>query len=267
MHQNIHRDINMTNNNLFQFTFYSESKDTLIDQYIDRVIKSRSASQRLPALIFTPNPEQVMLAQSDAEFASVLQAADILIPDGVGLVIASRLLALCGKGSVIRERVSGIDLFQSIVERFPKTKSVIIGGRSGSSHVSEVTTLRVGERELPWLAAHEDVQFPTAKEEDAVVAFLKSEEPEVVFVAFGAPHQEYWSMRHRALLEKHGVRVVLVVGGAVDVLSGKLKRAPGLLRSLGLEWLFRLIQEPWRWKRQLSLIRFIGLTLRTAVSD
>lgn len=247
-------------NNLFQFTFYSESKQTLIDQYINRVIKSNNLEQRLPLLIFTPNPEQVMLAQKDAEFASALKFADVLIPDGAGLVAASRFLALCGKGTAVSGRISGIDLFQSIVERFPETRLAIIGGRTDAG-------VSVSGRLIPSCSAYKHVESPTEEEEKAVVAFLKKEKPEVVFVAFGAPYQELWSLRHRAQLEKHGVKVVLVVGGAVDVLSGKLKRAPGLLRSLGLEWLFRLIQEPWRWKRQLNLIGFIGLTLRTALGN
>jgi len=250
----------MKTNNLFNLVFYNESKDTLIYQYIYKVIKSSSPTQRLPVLIFTPNPEQIMLAHRNSEFASALQSADILIPDGVGVVAASKFLAVCGKGAAIRERISGIDLFQNIVERFPETKSVVIGGHSN-------TRVTVSGVAIPSLSAYQRVQVPTEGEEKLVDAFLTKERPEVVFVAFGAPYQEYWAIRHRAQLEKVGVKLVMVVGGAADVLSGKLKRAPKLFRSLGLEWLFRLIQEPWRWKRQLNLVQFIALTLRTALRD
>jgi len=257
----------MLTNNLFQFTFYSESIGILVDQYIDRVIKSDREQHALPLIIFTPNPEQIMMAQNDAEFASALSSADLLIPDGVGILAASKLLAFVGKGKALHQRVSGIDLFQALVAHFVETKAVVIGGRSDTASATTPSSLSVGKRTLPWLAGYEDVQHPTNQEERAVEAFLKSEKPKMVFVAFGAPHQEYWSLRHKALLNTLGVKVVLVIGGSVDVVSGKLKRAPKLLRSLGLEWLFRLIQEPWRWKRQLSLVRFLGLTLRTAVSE
>lgn len=257
----------MISNRLFQFTFYSESKHTLVHQYIDRVIKSNNKMDAQPLVIFTPNPEQIMMAQNDAEFASALSSADLLIPDGVGLVAASRLLAFVGKGKALHQRVSGIDLFQALVAHFAETKAVVIGGRSDAVSATTPSALSVGKRTLPWLSGYENVQHPTNEEERAVEAFLKAQKPKMVFVAFGAPFQEYWSLRHKALLQKLGVKVVLVIGGSVDVVSGKLKRAPKLLRSLGLEWLFRLIQEPWRWKRQLSLVRFLGLTLRTAISD
>jgi len=81
----------------------------------------------------------------------------------------------------------------------------------------------------------------------------------------GAPHQEKWLVSRRALLSAHHVRIGLTVGGAFDVLTGKLPRAPQSWQNLGLEWLWRLIQEPHRWRRQLALIKFVGLVLKTKV--
>lgn len=266
MHHNINSDINMKNNTLFGFTFYSESKSKLIDQFIYRYINKDLTSKLVPAIIFTPNPEQIMLAQRDPVFASALHDATVLVPDGVGLIIASRLLSFFGKATALSQRISGIDLFQELVARYPKTSCAVIGG-TPNENPATVEQLSVNGQSLPWIAGYANVAAPTESEEEHIEKFLRRTKPEVLFVAFGAPYQELWSLRHRALLNTLGVKVVLVVGGAVDVFSGKLKRAPKVLRLLGLEWLFRLVQEPWRWKRQLNLIHFIGLTVRTLFSE
>lgn len=252
-------------NSLFGFTFYSESKDTLIDQISERYIKSDRAKKTSLRTIFTPNPEQIMLAQTNAEFASALHDATLLIPDGAGLILSSRLLSAFGKGQLLTQRVTGIDLFQSIVERFPETPMAVIGGKNGNDP-SGKSTVTVCGTSLPLLAGYKNVAEPTDQEEAAVHRFLQQVRPQVLFVAFGAPHQELWTLRHKALLESCGVSLALVVGGAVDVFAGKLKRAPKVLRLLGLEWLFRLIQEPWRWKRQLNLLKFMRLTIQTLVA-
>ena len=86
--------------------------------------------------------------------------------------------------------------------------------------------------------------------------------PSIILVAFGAPWQEQWVVNHREFLEKNKVKLVMVVGGAIDMLTGKVQRAPKFVQQLQLEWLFRLIQQPWRWKRQLRLIQFIGHVLK-----
>lgn len=274
MHQNIHRDINIEISSLFKLNIFRESKAKLIDQYISVIIKNDQAEKSTqkgtsavsPFLIFTPNPEQIVLSHTDPHFLAALQSADLLVPDGAGVVTASVLLAAFGKAGSIQERITGIDLLQTILKSFPATKVAIIGGRARHAAYGVADHLNIDSKSIPWLPAYRDVQSPTAEEEAAVEQFLKSERPEVVFVAFGAPFQEYWSLRHKALLQKYGVRLVLVVGGAVDVLSGRLKRAPKLVRLLGLEWLFRLFQEPWRWKRQLRLGTFIRLTVRELLS-
>jgi len=78
----------------------------------------------------------------------------------------------------------------------------------------------------------------------------------------GAPHQEEWILEHRQLLKNSGCLIALTVGGAIDMILGKLTRAPLWMRRFGLEWLYRLIQEPWRWKRQTRLIKFAWLVMR-----
>lgn len=103
---------------------------------------------------------------------------------------------------------------------------------------------------------------PRATEHTALLSCIQSVAPDILFVAFGAPAQEKWVIEHKAVLEKAGVRLVMVVGGAFDMLLGKVERAPQWMRSIGLEWLYRLIQEPWRWKRQIALITFMKLVFQ-----
>ena len=94
---------------------------------------------------------------------------------------------------------------------------------------------------------------------------IKQIKPRLVFVALGAPTQELWIAQHRNLLRKNNVEIAMAVGGSFDYLLNKVPRAPRWMQKLGLEWLFRLIIEPWRIKRQLRLIGFIALTIKKAI--
>src|SRR5688572_3347931 len=247
---------------VFDFSIFDGSKRTVIDQYISRIIKSGQKKARAPFLIFTPNPEQIILAQDNFAFKAALHEADLLIPDGVGVILASKLFSFFKNQKPIEERITGVDLAQEVLRSFPDTSCVIIGGRSEDDRFDAEQTLSYAARNIPWLPGYRDIQKPTDVEEKTVLQFLKKHTPEIVLVAFGAPYQEFWSLRHKGVLQENGVKLVIVVGGTVDLLSGRLHRAPSLFRQLGLEWLFRLFQEPWRWKRQLRLLRFIKLTVR-----
>jgi len=260
--QNIHRSINIETKTIFGLNIFDGSKSKLIDQYISRMLKRDRGDNSRATLVFTPNPEQVVLSKNDPHFLAALKHADLLIPDGTGIVVASRLLAAFGKAERISERISGVDLLKEIVGHFPESSAVVIGGRNGDEDATHEGVLTIEGKKVAWLPAYRDVQHPTVEEVQNLDRFLRKEKPDVVFVAFGAPFQEYWSIRHHKDLEELGVKLIMVVGGAVDVLSGRLQRAPKMVRALGLEWLYRLIQEPWRWRRQLRLVEFIGMTLQ-----
>jgi exopolysaccharide biosynthesis WecB/TagA/CpsF family protein len=116
-----------------------------------------------------------------------------------------------------------------------------------------------------WLEAYQDAAKPTTAEEALIEKVLQVIKPRYVFVAFGAPAQENWLVTHKQQLVKHHVRVAMAVGGSFDILTGILSRAPSLFLKLNLEWLYRLIQEPWRWKRQLQLVSFIKLVIQSVL--
>lgn len=255
---------------IFDLNVFSNSKESLLNALKEQLISARSLIS-----VFTPNPEQIVVSRSNTAFLDHLRSADILIPDGIGLVIASKVLDLSGKGPSLKERISGREVAAELLEIAEKSNLtvLVVGGRDYGMSTQSQTDAHV----LPlkqqsdgttfshayWMEGYADVENPTTDEEMAVKAALSKLKPQLVFVAFGAPWQEAWVVDHRAVLEKAGTRVVMVVGGAFDVLLGTIPQAPAWIEAIGLEWLFRLIQEPWRWRRQLKLLSFIKLTFQS----
>lgn len=240
--------------------------------------------------VFTPNPEQVVLAKSHKPYEKTLGFADLRIPDGVGLVYGSHFLSFFAKSEKIIGRISGVDVVSDLLvwlqsdEKLAHKKVLLLGGRGYSGlqfnqwAVTEVNVTSdknprvevdsqskrssLPVRRLYWYEGYLNVSVPTKQETKNIEAVIKKIQPDIVFVAFGAPHQEEWVQENYNLLKSAGVQLVMVVGGAFDMLLGKLPRAPKWMRKIGLEWLFRLAKEPWRWRRQLKLLKFLKLLVQ-----
>lgn len=197
--------------------------------------------------VVTVNPEFVMRAQSDETFRRVLNQADLAVADGMGLVWAARLL-----GQRLPERVAGSDLVPRIAQRAAeKGWRLYFLGASGG--VAEQAA-HVLKGRCPGLQVAGTYAGSAAAEmEETIVEHIRATPPDILFVAYGAPAQEMWIARNLARL---GVPVAMGVGGAFDFIAGRAERAPHWVRRLGLEWLHRLIHEPWRWRRMLTLPRF-----------
>jgi N-acetylglucosaminyldiphosphoundecaprenol N-acetyl-beta-D-mannosaminyltransferase len=238
--------------NLCQLPLFGRDKAELLTK-----IKSSIENSSKLSYIVTPNPEQIILANSSLEYDRALNEADLYLPDGTGLVVARQWLSFLGKATSVPARIAGVDVVQDLLQlaAAQKYRVVVVGGRGYDSFLSSHPTV------FTWLPAYDTVSQPTDEEEVSLSAALKELKPDIVLVALGAPWQELWVSNHRAELERVGVKVVMVVGGAIDFISGKTKRAPASWQKAGLEWLYRLIQEPWRWRRQLNLIKFIGLVI------
>lgn len=219
--------------------------------------------RRQPGLtvIFTPNPEQVIQASRSPAFLTVLLRADVLLPDGQGLVWASHRLAR----TPVQQRFAG----RAVVEWWLQEASqrqiatFLLGSAPG---VAEALARQV-DPHARWCAAavgYQNVQQPTAEEEAGLRRQIEQHHPEVMFVAFGAPWQEMWVSEHREWLAKLGVKIVMVCGGAFDVLSPRtsLKKPPVFLEKMKLEWFWRLLQEPHRWRRQLAALCFFVMVWR-----
>lgn len=266
---------NEESNFLLNLNLYSSGTDALLEK-----IDIFGSKKKSLVSIFTPNPEQVVLAHRDQSFAEVLCRGNYLVPDGIGLVLASRLFSLVGKTSQTVQRIPGVDLVAKILYQAKEEKArvMVIGGvsynnlaykgwqiRECSPTISEKSVQNADASTLWWSPAYDSVSTATKAEHTAVMNCIQKVKPTVLFVAFGAPAQEKWVDEHRAELEKAGVRLVMVVGGAFDMLLGKVQRAPVWVRKLGFEWLFRLVQQPWRWRRQLKLLEFTRLVIQSLV--
>jgi N-acetylglucosaminyldiphosphoundecaprenol N-acetyl-beta-D-mannosaminyltransferase len=224
-------------------------------QVVERV--ADFVARRVGAHIVTVNPEYVMAARRDATFHAVLERAELAVPDGIGLVWASRLL-----GQPVPERVAGVDLVPLIAEAAGTlNRSVfLLGGAPGVAESAAARLEGTGDRPAAFVAGTWSGS-PSDRNAPAILERIARSDAAVVFVAFGAPSQDLWIARHRAAL---GDRVCMGVGGAFDFLAGVQKRAPEPARRIGLEWLWRLGREPWRWRRQLALPRFAFAVLGEA---
>ena len=204
--------------------------------------------------IATVNPEFVMAAQSDDEFRRVLAAADLCLPDGVGLLYAARRT-----GRRLPERVPGSELVYLLAERAAARgwPLFLLGAAPG---VAEEAAAVLGGRFPGLRVVGTYAGSPDPAEDEALVARVNASGATLLYVAYGAPRQDKWIARNRGALTT--VRVAIGVGGSLDFITGRAVRAPRWLQRLGLEWLHRLVKEPWRWRRMLALPRFAWRVLQ-----
>lgn len=206
-----------------------------------------------PHQICTANPEFVMEAQRNAAFQDVLARADLVMADGVGLLWAARRL-----GQPLPQRVTGSDGVPRIVARAAEQgwRVYLLGAAPGvAQRAAEVLTQRHAGLQIAGVYPGS----PSDAEAAGIIARIRAARPHILFVAYGAPRQDLWIAKHRAAL---GVPVMMGVGGSLDFIAGVQRRAPAWIQRLNLEWLHRLVTQPWRWRRQLDLPRFAWAVLR-----
>lgn len=195
-------------------------------------------------LIVTPNPEFLLAARESQDFKKILNSADLSLPDGTGLVLAAHYLGLPKIN-----RISGCDFVWELASYASQNSwsLYILGGERGVARKA-AQSLLVQYPELKINGATSGYNKQNQMKGDQELAdLINHARPDILLVAFGAPKQELWIARNRDKL--HSVKVAMGVGGAFDYLAGRVRRAPKLIRKLGLEWLFRLIIQPSRIKR------------------
>jgi N-acetylglucosaminyldiphosphoundecaprenol N-acetyl-beta-D-mannosaminyltransferase len=202
-----------------------------------------------PHFIATPNPEIIMTAQNDRALKKIINSADLCIPDGMGVLAASKIL-----GMPLIERVTGIDLMMEVLKGAKENgyRVFLLGSSYG---VAESAA-----NNLPGInieGTHHGYFDDTNEKE--VLEQIKHSRRDILFVGLGAPRQEFWAAKHYQDL---GVPVTMVIGGSLDAISGRVKRAPVVFQKLGIEWLYRLAKEPKRWKRQLKLVEFMLMVVK-----
>lgn len=208
---------------------------------INRIIEVKK-----PSFVVAINPEKIIKAEKDENLLKLLNRAAIQIPDGVGVVIASRL-----KGRSIKTRVTGIDLMYEICANAAKKghRVYLLGAKPGvAEQAGEILKNRYKGLNIVGI---KDGYF---KHNNDAIEDIKAVSPDILFVAMGSPKQEFWITEH---MEELKVPLLMGVGGSFDVTCGNIKRAPVWMCRTGLEWLYRLIKEPWRYKRMLVLPQFL----------
>lgn len=200
-----------------------------------------------PCAILAVNPEKVVRAQQDQTLLTQLRNAALVIPDGIGVVFAARLL-----GISCTERVPGSELMPLLCQRAAlKGYKVFLFGASPEvvSRAAQVLRQRFAGLKIV------GIQHGYVKEDDmpVMIAKINSVRPDLLFVALGSPKQEMWIARYLPELK---VNVCQGVGGTFDVLAGRVKRAPLFFRTIHLEWFYRLLSQPSRILRQTALPRF-----------
>lgn len=228
----------------------NQSMDEVMSTVADRLSKGEKY------IIYTPNTEIVMMCQNDEEFLNYMNKSSINIPDGIGLVYASKI-----KKHPLKGKVAGFDLSMKLLELADKKglKLYAVGGKPG---IAETAMKNVHEK-YPGIkiAGYHHGYFKGAhlgqgghEEEQKVVDEINMHEPDILFVGFGAKKQEQWIEFNK---DKLNAKIIIGNGGTIDVLAGNVKRAPDIYVNLGLEWLYRLIKEPKRISRQAVLPVFM----------
>ncbi len=269
--------------NILEVNVTTAVKEEILEEIEKRLTRQgadeagRGKTVKNTVRIVTPNPEQIVFAGSHPEFRDFLNRADVALPDGIGLVFASRILHGGASRSRIRARIAGADFMEDLVRLAHRNRVRIglIGGRAGVA----VAALECLRSRYPGLTgwALEAPEFSTDDSEvltgpiggweDRYVRQMIENGTGIVFIGLGAPKQEYMmaSLERKYLADRKatGTVVFMSVGGAIDFLAGTQRRAPLFIRLIGFEWLWRLLREPWRWRRQLALPAFAGRVLRT----
>jgi N-acetylglucosaminyldiphosphoundecaprenol N-acetyl-beta-D-mannosaminyltransferase len=223
----------------------------LIDTWIDSATSETRCRQ-----VCTVNPEFIIDARRDPAFAQVLRRADLCVPDGVGVLWAARR-----HGVRLAERVTGSDgIYRFCAQAAQRSWRVFFLGAAPG--VAERTAAILQQHYPALCVVGVYSGSPAAADWPAIQQRLAAAQPDLLFVAYGHPRQDLWIDRHRAALP---ARVAIGVGGAFDFVVGVRTRAPTWVQQLGLEWLHRLIHEPWRWRRMLKLPQFVALVLVEAL--
>lgn len=218
---------------------------TSLESVLNLIVEKIASDKKL--WLVTPNPEFLVAAQQDEEFKRRLNQADLAIPDGVGLLLASWFL---GTKPRLAKRVAGAD----VVERI-----LVIAGQRGWN--IGVVGARRGERqEIETLIKNLKLKIENLHiEAQELTPGWEKKKHDIVFACQGMGEQERWIEQN---WQKAQAKIFVGVGGSLDFFSGFAARAPVWIRRMGLEWFWRLVSQPWRWRRQVNLLKFVWLVLK-----
>ncbi len=248
---------NTNKNSFFNIPLENNSKKDIREKII-KYIKSPHGFFHIISL----NPENLVIASHDDMFKRIISTAQIKLIDGLGTVMAAQILT-----GMYLVRTPGVDTMIDLLPLIGKErlKALFIGGRANLAiQLAHCQKQSYPQADFIGLEGFKNIKNPTLDEERAVLAIVQRERPQIIFAAFGSPYQEKWFDRHK---DRLGGIICMGVGGGFDYLGGKISRAPRILQRLGLEWLYRLFRQPWRWRRQFRLVEFILLVVRQYIRN
>ena len=192
--------------------------------------------------VVTPNPEFLVKAQKDEKFRDILNSADMSVPDGIGLIYASRFL-----GSPLKQRITGVDLMEKICQvAAQKGWQVFLYGAEPEPDVALETAAVLKNK-------YKQLNIEVLKSQGHTFSIAaKQILPTILFVALGSPKQEKWIAHY--LKKMPQVDLAIGIGGSFDFISGRIKRAPVFVQNIGLEWFWRLFNQPWRISRIFNAV-------------
>lgn len=205
-----------------------------------------------PQLIVTANTEMVMMANQDPLLFEIIRRSALVVPDGIGIVWASRIL-----NCPLEERVPGVELMDKLLERSAEKgwRVFLLGAKPG---IADQAAENAKKKYAKLNVVGTYHGYFTKEEEQELISRIKAAKPDLLFLALGVPKQEKWAA---ANLAKLGIPLAMGVGGSFEILAGTTKRAPKWMCRSGLEWLYRLIKEPWRIGRMMALPQFAILVM------
>ena len=197
--------------------------------------------------IATPNPEIVWLCRKNQAARNAVNRASLVVPDGIGVIYASKIL-----GTPLKERVPGFELAENLLPLFAQNglRFFLLGAKPG---VAEKAAARMIMKHPSLVVC--GLHNGYFKNDAMILEAINASRADVVFVCMGAPRQELWMLEN---LEKTTARLMIGLGGSLDVFAGEIARAPKIWVKLNLEWLYRAIRQPSRFKRLLSLPKFLA---------
>jgi N-acetylglucosaminyldiphosphoundecaprenol N-acetyl-beta-D-mannosaminyltransferase len=233
---------------LYTIQLQNFSKQQVLEK-VENFIDNPGPMRHLVSL----NAENLIIAKNNKGFRVLLQSADIKLNDGAGVLLAAKI-----RGWGTLQRYTGVDFMQEIIKRLQnrRLRVLLLGGKPDlavklAKRYSQTTT----NMQFKGLSAINNIiKYQEESEGQLILKEIRDYKPHLIFAAFGSPFQEKWFWNHRDELK--GV-VCVGVGGAFDFLSGEIGRAPLFMQNMGLEWLYRLILQPWRLKRQTRLLTFL----------
>ncbi len=239
----------MSRTNILEILFDS----TTTREASEKIFNACKNKNKFPFTVVTPNPIMVMTARENENLRSALADADLSLADGVGIISAANRM-----GTPLPERVTGIDTGFAVLEKLAEVGGSVylLGAKSG---VAELAAEKLGG-ELSGLQIVGTHHGYFDKDEE-IISDIREKSPDLLIVCLGSPRQEIWTYESKAKLS--GIGAIMCLGGALDVWSGRVKRAPAIFIKLRLEWLWRMLREPERMKSLPLMLKFRRLTRKS----